>query len=66
MTQINQPFNPLGVLGSTNGLQLGLGLWATDSVGRTTNSINLASAAQSGFSTISSNIRIPFQFIRQA
>lgn len=50
-----------GVIGSTDGLQLGLGAYSTNSSGGTTNSMSLG-----GISTIANQPVIPFQIIRQA
>lgn len=53
------PFN--SAANSTNGLQLGLGVYTTNSSGGTTNSIPL-----NGISTVANQPVIPFQIIRQA
>lgn len=53
------PFNSAAA--ATNGLQLGLGVYTTNSSGGTTNSVPL-----NGISTIANQPVIPFQIIRQA
>jgi hypothetical protein len=62
VSQISQNVNLMGATGgSSQGLQLGLGYWSTNTVGRTTNSIG-----QSLLSTIANQPRIPFQMINMS
>lgn len=62
-SQISNNFNLWGAnaTAGSNGIELGVGVWTTNTLGRTSNSL-----AMSQISTIGNNPRIPFQLIRQA
>lgn len=62
LSQANNAYNNIGAAtNSTFLLQVGLGSWSTNTVGRTTSSIALT-----GVSSLASHLRPYFQFIRQA
>ena len=63
MSQVSQNMNIMGgnTTAGSNGYQLGLGFWTTNSNGTTSNSLNIAQ-----ISTAANQPRFPFQFIRQA
>lgn len=62
ITQASIAVGPFGnTIGSTDGLQLGLGVYSTNSSGGTTNSMSFG-----GISTIANQPVIPFQIIRRA
>jgi hypothetical protein len=61
LSQVNANFNLMGTTASTNGLQLGLGVYSASATGATSASIGL-----SQISTAASQIRFPFQLIRLA
>lgn len=61
VSQISQFVNNMGAAGSSQGIQLGLGYWSTNTAGRTSNSIAL-----SLLSTIANQPRLPFQMINMS
>lgn len=63
VSQVNSNYNLMGTTASTNGLQLGLGIFSAVGMGT---GATTASVALSQISTAASQNRFPFQFIRQA
>ena len=63
ISQLNANYNLMGTTASTNGLQLGLGVFSSAGMGT---GATTASIALSQISTAASQMRLPFQFIRLA